>query len=489
MRLSSVRMRLTFWNTVVMAAALATFAVAIHIMVGANLRASVDGELAESAEHVVDGWRTYQAVSAGKRATGRARIVLRGARPQSGAESRYEQLRSPRLLDPRGRSLVPFWPSQPYDGRAFAAAVAGRRVYSQVTISQVPVRVYSVPLTMGGKRYGAVQVARPLDDLERLNRGLTRTLLTLIPLAVLAAFAGGAFLTDRALRPVKHISQAADRLGANDLSRRLPVTGGDEFAELAESFNRMLQRLEEAFQRQRRFTADASHELRTPLTTIKANTSLALSESGSAEEYREALEEADRAADTMSRIVQDLLLLAKSDDGQIELELAPVSAAELLRLAAEATSDQEHAHIDVQAPEPDLDLLGDMHHLLRLMGNLVENAMRHTPTTGRIVLSARAEGDMAAITVADNGEGISPEHLPHLFERFYRVDLARSREHGGFGLGLAICKSIAEAHGGSLSIRSAVGVGTEVTVWLPRALPPGSGGAQKPAIRQGGEAS
>jgi signal transduction histidine kinase len=327
---------------------------------------------------------------------------------------------------------------------------------------------------------GVVQVAQPLEERERLVESQFRTLLVLVPLALLVAGVGGLFLTNNALRPVDQMTQAAADIGAGDLSRRLEVRGQDELARLALTFNSMIARLEGtfrglenayyrlegAYEEQQRFTGDASHELRTPLTRIKGMTSLALSGPGCFDEYRDAVIVADQAADAMSRIVQDLLLLARSDAGQLTPCLAPVSVGALLRRAADQPVATSGPAILLQSPEPDLVVAGDADHLARLLNNLVENALRHTPS-GEITLAARPVDGRVEITVADTGEGISTEHLPHVCDRFYRVDSARAQRDGGTGLGLAICQSIVEAHGGSMSIESTVGVGTTVHVVLP----------------------
>jgi signal transduction histidine kinase len=265
------------------------------------------------------------------------------------------------------------------------------------------------------------------------------------------------------------------------------VKGRDEFSELAATFNEMLGRLEQAFthqartlEQQRRFTADASHELRTPLTIIKANTSLALEEERSNAEYRRALAAADRAADTTTRIVQDLLLLARGDAGQLRLDRHPTRFGEVLERAAESFRVPASPPISVQLSDPSLMAPADPHHLLRLFNNLLENAVRHTPRTGRITISAFAEKDSVIVRVRDTGEGILPEHLPHVCERFYRVDTARTRRQGGTGLGLSICQSIVAAHGGSLTIDSKVGQGTTVTIRLPGLVSTDRNGAPPP---------
>jgi heavy metal sensor kinase len=388
-----------------------------------------------------------------------------------------------RLLDLQGRvvslsgRITAAAAAGPWDRTAFARALRGRDVSSTITASGQPVRVLSAPVRRDGLVVGVLQLATPLvgvyDELARLSG----TLMTLSPLALLAAALGGVLLTERALRPVRQITQAASQIGVSDLSERLPVRGKDEFSELAATFNGMLARLERAFtqlsqalEQQRRFTADASHELRTPLTIMKANTSLALEEERSNAEYRRALEAADRAIDTTTRIVQDLLLLARGDAGQLRVELRPTCLSEVLEHAVEPFSGARVTPIAVEVSQPSLLVLGDSHHLLRLFTNLLENAVRHTPPAGRITLTAVADKASVVVRVQDTGEGIPPEHLPHVRERFYRVDAARTRRQGGTGLGLSICQSIVEAHHGSLVIESDVGKSTTITVRLPRSV-------------------
>ena len=214
------------------------------------------------------------------------------------------------------------------------------------------------------------------------STALTSTLLALAPFGLLAAGLGGAFLTGRALRPVREIAGTAARLGASDLSERLPVSGRDEFSELSSSFNAMLARLEEAFDRQRRFTADASHELRTPLSIIKANTSLALEHPWPEDRYREFLAAIDTAAGRQSRIVEELLFLARADAGGLARDVGPVCLIEALEEAAEAVSRPDRPCIRLESIDPALMVPGSGSELTRLFTNLLENAVRHTPYAG-----------------------------------------------------------------------------------------------------------
>ena len=450
----SIRWRLTLWNVGVLALTLGVLGAALHYTLKANLMRGADRDLARFADRA-------QRIAAVLPSDLPRPLRLPPDRGPSG----------PRFFTVTGQPLASLPTGTPWDPQTFPQSVQGQPLYSTRTLNGELVRIYSVPLRRDGRIIGVAQIAKPLSEEYAEVRRVTRTLLTLIPLALLIAGGGGAFLTSRALRPVRQLTQAAGQIGAGDLSERLPVTGQDEMAELARTFNGMLGRLEEAFVRltqayeqQQRFTADASHELRTPLTTIKANTSLALL-APRTETDRRALEAIDKAADRTIRLVQDLLLLARADAGEMRLSRASLRVSDLLAEAAEMAPGLA---ITVEVSDPALAVSGDADALGRLMGNLIANAARHTPPGGHITLRGFAEDGEVHLQVADTGEGIPPEHLAHLGERFYRVDAARSGAQGGTGLGLAICRSIAEAHGGVMTVESTVGTGTTVTVGLPQ---------------------
>ena len=374
----------------------------------------------------------------------------------------------------------------PWDTDTFAQSVRGGEAYSNIRVGSQSVRVFSAPILLHGQVVGVVQTAASLAEMNAELAHLTRALLMLIPLVLLIAGMGGAFLTGRTLRPIRSITQAANRISAESLSGRLTVSGDDEFSELATTFNGMLARLEGAFRKltvayeqERRFTADASHELRTPLTVIKAHTSLSLDGQPTAAEYRESMEAIDLAVDQTNRLVQSLLLLARSDAGRLPLCFAPVFLAELGRRAARLTQMAGDAAIRVCILEDVPPVEGDADALLQVFTNLLTNAVRHTPPDGEITLTAREGEADVVVTVADTGEGIAPEHLPHLFERFYRVESSRARGGGGTGLGLAICREIVHAHGGSVALDSVVGQGTAVHITLPRVQAVGTGKARE----------
>lgn len=488
MRLRSVRLRLTLWNVLILGLVLCVFGLAVYFSVKTIQSNAVDRELQERVHAAIAGDLSLGGPSEGTGPTAVSPTPSRRPRMLTGAE-----YRRPRALRADGTGEPPFPEDRPWDWRAFFGSMEGRRVFRTVEIDGEPFRVYSAPVRRSGVVVGVVQAAQPLEDQNRLLGSLVQTLLILIPPAAFAAALAALFLTTRALRPVREVTAAAAALSVEGLSSRLKVHGDDEFAELARTFNGMMVRLEQAFaevaygnralqdaykklanayHQQRRFTGDASHELRTPLTRIKGSTSLALGGAPDLERYRKALLVADEAADAMSRLVQDLLLLARSDAGQLPLRTRVTGLDEILHRALQGLPDEAAAPVLVDIPEDLPPLVGDPEHLSRLFLNLIQNALRHTPVNGGEVRVSGilAEGKLL-VSVVDNGEGIAPEHLPHLTERFYRVDSARSGHTGGAGLGLAICETIVRAHGGSMWISSTRGEGTKVTVSLPPAEP------------------
>jgi len=471
MKLRSVRVRLALWNVGILALLLLLVLVTIHLTVRNYMLTAIDHRLTDMADRFA------------LRLPAPPRPERRSPRdPAENDPGRRRNARLFRVFDQSGHLMSPEWeiaPQQeaPWDRAAYQLAVAGQSSLSTAPSPEAQMRVYSRPLTRRNRQIGVIQLAFPLTELFVLQEGLTRMLLLITPFALLAAGIGGLVLTDRALRPVREIAHTADAVNAADLSHRLTVTGNDEFAHLAMTINRMLARLENAFTRleqaieqERRFTSDASHELRTPLTAVKANTSLALRGERTPDQYRAALRAADKAADVMTRLVDDLLLLARSDSEQIAPTCQSVDPANLFSEAiALQVNGTPHAPVRVDIADPSLRLWGDAHQLLRLISNLLCNALRYTPEDGRVMLSAVRQADHAVITVADTGEGIAAEHLAHLGERFYRIDPARARSQGGLGLGLSICKSLVAAHHGTIAFDSAPGEGTRVTITLPMA--------------------
>jgi heavy metal sensor kinase len=304
-----------------------------------------------------------------------------------------------------------------------------------------------------------------LDDLRRL-----RWILIAAGAGVLAiGLAGGWLLSNRAIRPIHTITQTARAISASDLSRRIDLKDTtSELGSLACTLNQTFERLEAAFARQIRFTADASHELRTPITVIHSHAELALTRERTAPEYRQTLEACLRASKRMKSLVESLLVLARADAGKLELKPARFdlkSAAEdCLHLIEPLTSEK---NVSLESDLSPIEIIADRTRVSQLLTNLLSNAIRYNRPAGSVKLSVAKEDSQAILTVADTGVGISPEDQRHVFERFFRADKARSREAGASGLGLAICQSIVEAHRGTISFTSQPGEGSRFVVRLP----------------------
>ena len=321
-------------------------------------------------------------------------------------------------------------------------------------------------------------------ELERVVNSRTLTKLRNYSFGALgvlfvASLGVGWVVAGRVLRPIGRITSVARDIQATDLSRRIELPGpDDELKQLADTFDAMLARLDAAFAAQRQFVADASHELRNPLAIIRTNVDVALADpNADPEDLRQTIAVVKRASGRMARLVDDLLALARRQEPILEHEPVDLGAA-----VAEASDDfvvpaaARNIVLD-RAIAPGVVVTGDRDALKRAVANLLENAVRLAPPGSRIRLATGSEGDQAWIAVADEGPGIAPEDQPHVFDRFWRADKARSRADGGTGLGLAIVRQIAESHGGQVRLQSKVGVGSSFVIWLPVA----AGASAEPA--------
>ena len=322
-----------------------------------------------------------------------------------------------------------------------------------------------------GSAVSRVVVATAADVPDPAIRDLVETMAAVAPILLIASIALAYAIAGRAFQPVDRLVNEVQAItDGRSLHRRLPVTAGEEIAKLAITLNEMLERLESSFAALRRFTADASHELKTPLAVMRADVERAMSDRAPGPDKLIALEEALHETTRMADLVDSLLTLARADEGRFDLHRERVPLAPLaVEIFETATILGEAAGLAVTMPEiADVVVLADRTRLRQLFLNIVTNALKYT-MTGSVELSLVAHDRTVAFTVRDTGMGISAADLPHIFERFYRADRARSRsaERGGFGLGLAISQWIAEAHGGTISVRSRLGRGTTFTVTLP----------------------
>ena len=291
-----------------------------------------------------------------------------------------------------------------------------------------------------------------------------------IGLAFLVLGVGISFaIAFRMVRPITQMSATAELLSEKDLSKRLDLNHFDsELAGLGEVLNRLFSRLDASFSRQRQFTADASHELRTPLTVIRSASELALSQPRSPEEYQETIEVSLKAAERMTNLVNGLLALARLDSSNADFHLRQINLSDL---ASESVSILRAIALEKQISlVSDLDsiqIFGNPESLSRMIDNLINNAIIYNKPGGKVFITLKSHDDKAVLEIKDTGVGISEEHLPFNFERFYRVDKARSRLSGGSGLGLAICKGVIEKHNGTITVQSILGEGTTFQIQLP----------------------
>lgn len=310
------------------------------------------------------------------------------------------------------------------------------------------------------------------DSLAQLRSDLWRAVLGFAMAAGVAlalSLGGGWFLVGRALAPIERIGETAEAMSESNLGLRIDVTRTeDELGAVATSLNRAFDRLQEAFERQTRFTADASHELRTPLASLMAELEWTLARPRANGEYRSSLAICMRAAQRMRGVVEGLLTLARADAGAIEPQREPVNLASLVEEAVSGVASiATERGITIRVDGVPVIVNGDPHRLRELISNLLLNAVQHSSSSGTVTCSISAIGPMMRLAVSDTGPGVDSDDLPHIFERFYRANKARSRAAGGIGLGLAISKWIAESHGGHIRCESRKGLGARFTVELP----------------------
>ena len=321
-----------------------------------------------------------------------------------------------------------------------------------------------------GHLYGVQMGASAEDEVETLE--LFRSyLLIFAPLLLLVATGVGYWMSRKALAPVDALVRTARDISGTSLNRRLQtLKTGDELQRLTDTLNEMLARIESAFQKITRFTADASHELRTPVSLIRTEAELALRRSRTEAEYQESLRQILEEAERTTELIEQLLEMARADSGRETLVMQPVNLPDLLRNLAggwRQVAEARDKSFFIDISDFKVSVMGDQTLLRRLIDILLDNAFKYTPSPGSVHLGLTVREETATITVQDSGVGIAPEEQGRIFERFYRVDKARSREQGGVGLGLAIAQWIALQHRGTISVESRLGEGATFRVDLP----------------------
>ncbi len=436
----SIRIRLSLWYSAVLLAGLLVFAFVLWFAVRASLFHSLDDALDQRVRGAI----------AVLEEEGRGPTPLPSIREELGEYA--DSVPEGRLLEvrgPDGRLIFPQDPLPPLNKHAYRILIRGDFVQ--------------------GRRY-EVRAAASLEGIRRLLDSFRMLLFWSIPATLLLASVGGYFISRRALKPVDDITATARSIGIANLSSRLAATGaGDELARLASAWNEMLARLEAAVNRLRQFTADASHELRTPVAIIRTTAELALRRERSGEEYREALRQIAHESERETRLIEDLLTLARADASGSAFPLEPLDLVPLVReVAAQASllAEAGGLRMEVALPAHAAPVRGNSAALRRLVLILLDNAIKFTAPGGAIAVTL-AGAPAPTLAIRDTGIGIDPEVLPHIFERFYRADPSRNRDAGGSGLGLAIAKWIAERHHASIDALSVPGHGSEFTVRFP----------------------
>jgi two-component system OmpR family sensor kinase len=313
-------------------------------------------------------------------------------------------------------------------------------------------------------------VGYPIAELNDLLESLYLVFLILIPIALAVSIIGGLALAHKSLHPVDEITRRARRITAENLDQTLPVRPvDDEISRLSSTFNEMIERLKESFAQVRQFSGDASHELRTPLTIMRGEIELALRSNKAPEEYRRVLQSSLEEILRMSSIIENLLMLAKADQGSYHAEFSEIDLKALVEELfedSEALAEHKRIHVTLKNVAP-ITIVGDRVRLRQLFLNLIDNAIKYTPEGGSVALTVQQQNGSAVFQVEDTGIGIPKEEQGKIFDRFYRVDKARSREAGGSGLGLSIAKWIAELHRGTIEVESELSRGSVFTVHLP----------------------
>ncbi|GAC1550043.1 MAG: ATP-binding protein [Herpetosiphon sp.] len=472
LRPSTIRARLTLWYVALLGLILLAFSSILYVTLAHGLYQQLDDGLSVAAQEAATALNNDNGV-----------LTLQSPEADVEVNTLRERGLMVRIIDLDGHVLDSAGPLRdlPVPPAGLAAVKKQMPHFDTVVLARdtTLVRVLSVPYLEHGKVTAVLETALTLSAVHATLRQLMFILAFVIPATLGVAILGGLFLANRALSPIDRITRAAQRIGANDLGQRLNLgLPDDEVGRLARTFDGMLARLEDAFRRQQQFTADASHELRTPLAIMKGELGVALSRNRKGDEYRVVLDDMEEEVDRMTVLVEDMLFLARSDNGMPALEVEVTDLAAVLRGVMEqvtAMADQGGIRLSMEVHD-ELLVEADGAKLVRLFLNLLENALKYTASGGHVAVRMTRCGEMARVAIEDTGAGIPANHLPHIFDRFYRADPARSGAVRGAGIGLAIARWIAQVHGGRIEVVSEPGVGSTFTVYLPLVLTVGGTG-------------
>ncbi len=465
MRFSSLRTRVTTWYLGLLATALVVFGAALYLSVKSYLTTTLKSSLVAEAGSISTNFLSLEENKG--IAWMRGEIVEAYAPEQSGRFIRVTR-QDGAVLYESGGSREPY--IDPRNISHPAIRDLKRTFRHEKGDRGGRLLICSQPYTSGSGTGYLIETGAPLAPVERVLHTLLQMLVLITPLILLAAAIGGHALMERPLRPLVSLANQAERIGMHALGERLPVIAtGDEMERMSHSLNRMITRLEDALNHDRRFSADVSHELRTPLTILRGELEHVVQAPDLDHTTREAVGSALEEIDRMAKIVENLLAIARVDSGTEAMDRQCVD----LSAIAQWIIDQMHLlaaekQITLRCDTPGpVQIVADPARVKQVLVNLLDNAIKYTPEGGEIRIAVRVAQDKAILEVRDTGIGIPSASLPHVFKRFFRSDEARSRESGGTGLGLSIVQAICHAHQGSVNIESAEGKGTTVRVGLP----------------------
>ena len=466
MAFKSIRSRLTAWYILLLGIILILFSIFLNYFLSKRLYESVDNSLTVSA--------TVVATSA---------VMQFNRSPLPGLDQFFEQFMGAgnlnkfyRIYDGSGnvgsRSNNIDASKFPLSQEAYADALSGTNSYETFLVDgKLPIRVITMPILREKKLVNLVQVGTSLEAVKETLRNLRIFLFTAVPSVLVFATLFARFLARRALKPISKIIKTARDIGqGQELSQRIPVFKvQDELGQLALTFNEMMDRLENSFAQMRQFSSDASHELRTPLTVLQGQNELVLSKLRDPKEYQEVIISNLEEIKYMSKVLEDLFVLSRSDENQILLNYKRMDLRDLV--------EEVCRHAEILAEEKDISIViafleqvkinGDEVRLRQMVWNILHNGIKYTQPGGELKVSLLEESGFALLSIQDTGIGIPEKDLPFIFDRFYRVDKARSKDEGGSGLGLSICRHIAEAHKGKIEVESKSGLGTRFKIHIP----------------------
>ena len=485
-RIQSIRARLTLWYTLLVLSSILLFGILSYYFTSKTLSENLDLSLKNEVQWVRDFIQPQAGkVKPGKRFTEAMTARKPGVMPPSDTTARVDTsgeadeiwnqifkhtLQSPKktyiqFVDRKG-TIMYRSDNLGTDSLVFTDTVGiNATVITTGWLNGEPVR-----MALARDKNVTYLVGYPLGEIRDLLQSLYGIFLILAPIALTASIFGGLALANKSLAPVIDIDTRTRRITAENLDQTLPVTAtDDEIGRLTLTINEMIRRLHDSFAQVRQFSADASHELRTPLTIVRGEIELALRTPKSPDQYRRVLESTLEEVLRLTSIIDNLLTLAKADQGLYQADFSEVDLRLLLEELfedSEVLASQKHIAVSLAAGSS-IRIVGDRLRLRQLFLNLIDNAIKYTPEGGRVALAIERQNGNAVFTVSDTGIGIPPEEIPKVFDRFYRVDKARSREMGGSGLGLSIAKWIAELHRGSIAVESELQHGSVFTVRLP----------------------